>query len=183
MRVRLSFLICVVALGMGGCAAIGNPLGTMRPDYADVPAQALKDFALEVERVVKLGDRDFELDAPGITTTDGVLQAIRTRCARSELIEDFLDQTYAWERRNGLIETKRTRGYKDNTTRRERDRFALLVMNENNSRWIVYEGLVKANNWPARSLSAVQDAFYQARVETLSPGQLYEGPGGEALEK
>ena len=183
MRLPFKLVASVLALGFAGCAAIGNPLGTMRPDYADVPAESLKAFALEVERMVKLGDREFQIDTAGITTTEGVLQAIRTRCARSELIEEFLDQSYAWERRNGLIETKRTRAYKDNTTRRERDRFALLVMNENNSRWIVYEGLVKANNWPARSLSAVQDAFYQARVATLSPGQLYEGPGGEALEK
>ena len=50
----------------------------------------------------------------------------------------------------------------------------MVVMSENANRWTIYEGLLKANNWPPDSLSAIQETFFLARVPLMSSGQQHE---------
>ena len=106
-----------------------------------------------------------------------------TRAARAALVDQLLSTGFAAEQPNGTITLLRSGEYKKATSARERDKNALVVMSENQNRWTIYEGIVKASNLRAKSLPAVQDAFYKARVELLQAGQKYEDPSGAVVEK
>ena len=117
-------------------------------------------------------------EAPSLESAGGIdvetpamKQAIRTRAIRFPLLSEMLDAGFAFEDDNGLIAIRRNSAYKKATTSRQRDREAMLVMSENSNRWAIYEGLVEANEWPPRSLSAVQETFFKARVPLMKPGQ------------
>lgn len=179
-------LTLLLLLPVTGCNTVNvaNPFTALKPDYAELPVDSLRAAALDIERAVKEGNREFtpataeglKLDSPEL------LQAIRTRAARKELVQGFLNTGHAFEQSNGLLGILRTRDYKESGTSRDRDRNALMVMGENNDRWTLYEGILKVNHYPDRALSAVQDIFYQARVEVLDAGQKY-GAEGEVVVK
>ena len=118
-----------------------------------------------------------------VVDTPRIRQAVKTRATRNALTADLLATEHAYEQRTGLIAILRSRAYKDATTRQERDRNALVVMSENNDRWAIYEGLLEANDWPAKALPAVQAIFFEERVELLPAGTHYEGPGGDVVAK
>ena len=63
------------------------------------------------------------------------MQAIRARAVRYPLIDAFLETGHAWEKQNSMISILRTKEYKTFGTRRDRDRNALLVFNQNENRW------------------------------------------------
>jgi len=173
-----------IAAVLAGCAT-SNPFVRVAPDYSDVPREALDAVALRVEQAVARGDREPEITGSAgiVLDTPEIKQAIRTRAARAELLSEFLDTGYLCEKRSGLVYVERNGAYKKNTTRAERDRHALLVMGENSNRWTIYEGIVKASNFPPRSLSAVQEAFFKARQSLMKPGQRYENESGETVVK
>ncbi|MBI4559927.1 MAG: DUF1318 domain-containing protein [Candidatus Hydrogenedentes bacterium] len=177
--------IAVSLLLLAGCNSVLRPLVKIAPDYADLPADTLRQVATEIETSVQNGDRDAKIEnREGITVqTDEIQQAIRTRAARSALINGFRDSGHVWETRNGLITILRTKDYKHTGTRKDRDRNALLIMGENADRWTIYEGVVKASHLPPRSLSAVQREFHEARVSQLRAGQKYENEAGEMATK
>ena len=181
---RIVFVCAAMAL-TAGCASVGNPFFRLKPDYSQVPEDELRAFARSVEQFVLQGERDpvFGAYTAISTENDELRQAIRTRAARSQLVQDLLNSGFAYEQKSGTIATIRTREYKRATDRRKRDQDALLVMSENANRWTLYETLVKASNWPPGALGAVQHAFFEARRDLLSPGQKYEGPGGEMLAR
>jgi hypothetical protein len=178
-------LLLVVLFTAVGCASLGNPFLNIKPDYSKVPEEELRALAQAVEKSVAQGEREPALnDYPSIKMdSEEVKQAIRTRAARAHLVQELLNTGFAYEQKSSTIATIRSREYKQATNSRKRDQDALLVMSENANRWALYEGLVKASNWSPGALGAVQDAFFQARVEILSPGQKYEGPKGETLTK
>ena len=163
-----------------GCASIGNPFLKIAPDYSTVPEEELRAFATEVEQHIMQGEREPAFDSyPTIKTDQEELrQAIRTRAARAPLIKEFLDSGFAYEQKSGTIAIIRSREYKRATDRRRRDQNALLVMSENANRWTLYEALVESSHWPPAALGAVQDAFFEARRDLLSPGQKYQEPDG-----
>jgi hypothetical protein len=167
---------------IAGCGTLGLPFGNVTPDYAAVPEQELRAVVQEIEQAVQAGEREPALtERPGVVLNEIVLHAIRTRAARSELLNTFRNAGFGWEMRSGLIKLEINKEYKQNTTRRQRDRDALLVMNENEDRWRLYEGLAKGSNYGSRSLNAIQDIFFEERVKLLPAGQIYEGPNGEPL--
>ncbi len=174
----MSALLC-------GCAAISSTFGHAKPNYSTVPADALKKAAQTIERAVKDGNRDLVLADQDILkfSAPEIVQAIRTRAARAQLVTKLLSTGFAVEHKDGLIDILRGRDYKKATTSDERDRNALLVMSENANRWSIYEGVVKFSKLPPRSLSAVQDAFFQARVELLVSGQKYQDDAGKTVVK
>lgn len=185
--VRLPVL--ALAFAAAGCAGIGQSITStftsIAPDYSTLPADALLDAAREIEREVKAGNRDAAVaDREGIVVdTPEIRQAIRTRAARAELIQDLLNTGHAWEKNNGLIALLRTREYSKATTSRQRDRNAMLVMGENEDRWTIYEQIRKAGGLSPRSLSAIQAIFARARVELLESGQKYEDESGKLAVK
>jgi len=168
-----------------GCSTVVRPFVHLKPDYSELPADALREVALEIEKAVQAGDRDPEIaDRAGLVLGgDAIRQAIRTRAARAELLNEFLDAGHAYEGNRGLVVILRTKAYKKATTRHQRDRNALLVMGENNNRWAIYEGLIKASALSPKSLSAIQDAFHQTRVQCMKAGQKYEDATGEIVVK
>lgn len=177
-------VLMVVSAVLCGCGTISS-FTHMAPDYSSVPADGLKSTAKDIEKAVKEGNRDLVL-----TNRDGlvldkpeIVQAMRTRAARAQLVAKLLSTGFALEQKDGLISVLRSREYKKATTSDERDRNALLVMSENANRWSIYEGIVKLSNLSPRSLSAVQDAFYKARVELLVSGQKYQDDKGNAVAK
>jgi len=56
-------------------------------------------------------------------------------------------------------------------------------MGENNNRWAIYEGLIKAGDLSPKSLSAIQDAFHQVRIQCMKAGQKYEDAAGAIVVK
>jgi hypothetical protein len=168
-----------------GCASMANPFVRQKPRYNEVPVESLQAAAQAIEAAVARGDREAAIPPQeGLALDDpAVAQIIRKRAARSELVSMVLDTGHAHEQRGGLIALKPSRAYREETTRRERDRHALIILEENNDRWLLYEGLVKASNLPSRSLSAVQEAFHEARVANLAAGQRYENADGEITVK
>ncbi len=179
------FCAALACLACAGCASVSGTFFTPRVDYGDLPQEELARVAGVIEAGVRAGNRELALEnTPGIVVdSPGVVQAIHTRAARAELVDRLLSTGHACEQRNGVITLLRTRDYKKSTTSQDRDRNALVVMSENANRWTIYEGIQKASNLKAKSLGAIQDSFYQARVALLAPGQKYEGPGGEMLVK
>lgn len=168
-------VVWVFLLLLAGCNTT-NALIRVSPDYTDLPADDLRQLAGSIESIVAAGEEAYDLEPPpGIAVEiPEIRQAIRTRAIRSELVSELLDTGFALEERNGLIAVIRNSAYKKATNSRQRDRDALVVMSENDNRWSLYEGLLKANNWPPRSLSAVQEIFFEARVPLLKPGQRHE---------
>lgn len=178
-RLSAAVLMGIVVLGSLGCHSFVR----MKPDYSELPVEGLGEIALAIERAVTNGVREPSL--PGgtgvVVNGDAVLQAIRTRAARSELITGFRETGHAAEMRNGLIDVVNSREYKKESRRGDRSRNALLIMSENNDRWALYEGLVEDNNFSPRSLSAIQRIFFEARVETLPEGHRYENEDSDLI--
>jgi len=170
-----------------GCASmpVANPFVAMRPDYETVPEAELRALALEIERAVMAGDRSYvPTPVPGVQAgTEEILHAIRTRAARSEMLQEFLNTGFGYERRNGLVEIQRSSAYRREGTRQDRDRNAMLVMSENADRWTLYEGIRNESRFPARSLSAIQAIFFEARLELMPSGRMYEDAHGEILPR
>jgi len=158
-----------------GCTT-ANPFTRMKPDYAALPVDDLSAIAQNIERAVSSSDRDATIPNQGNVTVDTpqLKQAIRTRAARYELVRDMLESGYIIEEKGGLIAIQRSRAYTQSTSRQERDRHAMVVMSENRDRWTLYEGILKANNFAPRNLSAVQTLFHQARIMYLPPNANYE---------
>ncbi|MBW7864514.1 MAG: DUF1318 domain-containing protein [Candidatus Hydrogenedentes bacterium] len=175
----------LVCLACAGCASVSGTFFNPRVDYGDIPQEELASVAGAIEAGVRAGDRELTVENTSGIVVDApeVVQAIHTRAARAELVDKLLSSGHACEQRNGVITLLRTRDYKKSTTSQDRDRNALVVMSENANRWTIYEGIQKASNLKAKSLGAIQDSFYQARVALLTPGQKYEGPNGEMLTK
>src|SRR5690606_5719409 len=111
-----------------------------------------------------------------------VVQAIRSRAARFELVDEFRSMGFSWERRNGRLWILKSRDYSDSTTSQDRNRYAFLVYSENDDRWRLYESLIESNNLPSNSLGAIQEIFFEARLEFMNQGQLYENSQGEPVE-
>ncbi len=174
-------LACLAAICSLGCHSFVH----MKPDYAELPADGLRDVALAIEQAVADGER-----APSLPSRDGivlsgdaVLQAIRTRAARSELIVGFRGTGHIAEMRNGTVKIINSREYKKESRRGDKSRNALLIMSENDDRWRLYEGLVEDNNFPPRSLSAIQQIFFEARLQTLATGDRYEDENSEIVAR
>lgn len=179
------YLLVSIVVACGGCVSLGNPFVHIKPNYAKLPAEVMKQVALEIEQAVQKGEREPNIaDRDGIVVnTDIIKQAIRTRAARSEIVNVFLDSGHAFEAQNGLISVLRTKDYKKSSTSKQRDRNALLVMSENENRWALYEGIVEASKLPSGSHSAVQAIFHDARIQCMTVGQKYEDAAGNMKAK
>ena len=185
----IALLLCLSTLALAGCQNFSLPL--VRPfaggtaDYATVPEATLREVALEIEQAVKNNQGDVVIaDREGVlVSTQEIQQAIQTRAKRSPLYQEFLGTGFAFEMRNGLGSILRSKEYKNFGTSGDRDRNALLIMSENSDRWTIYEGIVNANNYPSRSLAAVQAIFFEARLQAMDAGQKYEGEDGKPVAK
>ena len=182
---RYATVLAVVCATVGGCFSIVGSVVSLSPDYAQLPVEDLRQVANEIEEAVATGNRAPQIaDRAGIVVNDEtIMQAIRTRAARSEYTRKLLDGGHAWERRDGQLWIIRDNAYKVATSRKERDMNAQAVTDEATNRWAIYEGLVKASHFPPRSLSAVQAVFFEARVARLGPGHKYESENGQVVAK
>lgn len=174
----------MLPLIVAGCATT-NAFVRVRPDYSDLPKAQLEQAALKIERAIARGDREASFaDVEGVNlNTEAIVQAIRTRAARAEVLSQRLDSGFLCEKHSGLVYIIRSGAYKRATSSQEKDRDALIVSGENNNRWSLYEGIVEANNYPPGALSAVQAIFHEARVRCLESGQKYENADGELVTK
>lgn len=178
-------LLSLILITITGCARYGNPLGTITADYTDLPVQTLQEAALYIETQAQEGNRTpdlsphdtFLLDAPGTQ------QVLRSRAARSVLVKDLINSGHMYEKRNGKISIIRSKAYKQSGTPQTRDRDALIVISENNDRQALYEALQELNNLDPAARSAIAETFFNARVQLMQYGQLYEASGGEVTQK
>jgi hypothetical protein len=184
-KIVLCGALVIFAVGCQGVTSVVQPFVSLKPDYTDVPVEDLRALAGQVEREIAAGNRNPNIADRGLLTLDdpAITQAIRTRAARYELVDAFRSTEFGWEKRDSLIWIIRSSAYKESGTRRSRDRDASIVLGENNDRWTIYEQLVKINNLPPASLSAVQRVFYEARLGHVKPGQPYENEAGERVVK
>ena len=180
MRTKLFFIAILPLLGMS-C----HTFMQVAPDYADLPVDDLKTVATEIERAVHEQNRE-----PGIANRGGIVvedenitQAIRSRAARAHLIEAFLETGHLIEANNGLVSIIRSSDYKKLGSSRDRDRNAQLVIEENNNRWMLYEGILNASNFSPKSLPAVQRIFFDARMAFRADGTKYEDENGKIAVK
>jgi hypothetical protein len=181
-----SLMSCViVVLSATGCHSLAGSIVDFKPDYTTLPEADLRAVAAEIEAAVQAGNRESSIpDRGGITlNTDAIKQAIRTRAARAQLLNDFLDTGHCWERQDGLIWVIRSSEYKKFGKSRDRDRNALLIDSENANRWAIYEGIIDASKLSPKALPAVRAIFAEARVANMKAGQKYESSTGEAATK
>lgn len=150
-------------------------------DYSDIPESEIRALAREIESAIASGNREPELANTESFRIDDprIAQAIRSRAARFELIDDFRSQGFSWERRNGRLWIRKSRAYSDASTSTERNRDAFLVYSENDDRWRLYESLLDINDMNNSKLGAIEEIFFEARLEFMKPGQLYENSEGE----
>jgi len=183
--VRRTLLLAGIAVVLAGCSTVVRPFTHIAPDYSELSVDDMRAIAYEVEQAVQQGNRTPEIaDRAGIVINDpAILQAIRTRAARLELLNEFRNSGFAVEQRNGLIEIRTGGDYSEAFTRRQRDRNALLILRENQDRWTLYEGILESSNLGRKSLSAIQRIFYEERVKTLPDGQKYEDESGADVAK
>ena len=163
------------------CQTIKGTFTSLKPDYQSIPEPSIREVAFEIERIVAEGDRESVLENRGgvVVNTEEIVQAVRTRAARREILSAFLDTGFAWERQNGLIYIITGREYKKAGTSRDRDRNALIVDGECQNRWTISEGIIKANNYSPRALPAIQRIFFEERLKFMRPGQKYESENGQ----
>jgi len=173
-----------LVLALAGCNT-ANPFVRLAPDYSEVPKEALEEVALAVEEAVARGDREAVIEGRDgiVLDTPEIRQALRVRAARYEVVRDLLDTGHLYEGASGTIYIERTSAYKKAYSGSQRDRHAMVVQEENKSRWTLYEGIVRASNLSPRALSAVQETFFQARLSLMKPGQRYEDPSGAIVSK
>lgn len=179
------YLLVPLLLACAGCISIGNPFIHSKPDYARLPVEDMKVVALDIERAIQSGEREPAIAGRGgiVVNTEEIKQAIRTRAARAEILNEFLDSGHAREDRTGLISVLHSKEYKKSANSNRRDRDALLVMSENSNRWAIYQGIREASNLPSGALSAIQAVFHDARVQCMKPGQKYEDEAGALQAK
>jgi hypothetical protein len=170
---------CATTSRKGATPATDAPAAAA--DFKNLPVDALRSLADEIERQVAEGNRE-----PALTAAEGLVvdtpvirQAVRTRAARIELVRAMLNSGHAWERRNGRLWVLRTAEYKSSTTGRQRDIDAIMVNGENQDRWSLYEGLIDANKLGRGSLSAIEEIFFDARIKHMTAGQKYEASNGD----
>lgn len=181
---------CIAALlfVLSACNTVIKPISrSIRPsapiDLSKVPVDTLRTLATAIEREVRDGNRRSTFENAELSMDEEVLQAIHTRAARGEIVSDFLDTGFGWEKNDGLLAILRSNEYRLSGSSRSKDRDALVVMGENDDRWAIYEGIVEANNLGNSSLSAVQAIFAQVRIELLPAGQKYQDDTGEVAFK
>lgn len=160
-----------------GCGVLTR----VRPHYNELPVDSLREVALEIERAVQAGNRTADIqDRDGIVVnTEAIRQAILTRAARAELVDQFRDTGHCWERRDGKLWVIRSNEYKRFGTKRGRNRQALIVINENTSRWTIYEDILDESHFPQGALKEIELVFFEARIRCMPEGQKFEGEDGE----
>ncbi len=175
------------ALPLTGCSSLGSKkdAATSPPKLTSLPVATLRAMAMDIEAQIKAGNREPNLENREGIVLDApeIVQAVRTRAARAELISKFLDSGHGWERRRGTLWIIRSVEYKVAGTRRTRDIDALTVNSENLDRRALYGGIIKQSGLPSKYLSEVEEIFFEARVALMKPGQKYEGTDGETLIK
>ena len=177
-------LYLIAALFITGCAVPRMIVPSTVGGSQEVPEEAMRALAVQIETSVANGIRDHSIaDYEGIVaSTPEIHQAIRTRAARREVLDQFLDTGFAWERTDGMVHIIRDRAYKQaDRNRRNKNRDALIVISENDDRWTLYEGLVDANKYDRGSLNTIRAIFAEERFKLLESGQKYEGPDGEPI--
>ena len=177
-----ALLAVILVAGVTGCARVSNPFVRMKADTGAVPADAIRDVAEQIESAVREGDREPDIDGGSLSLdTPEIKQAIRARAARNELLQEFLSRGFAFEGQGGLVYIIRNREYKDATTRRERDRQAMLILGENDNRWTLYEEIARVNDLGSKSVSAIQKIFADTRISMMESGQKYKNDAGDTV--
>ncbi len=174
---------CIIFLS--SCATIQTTVARATPDYNALPADSVRETAAYFEKGIKDGIREPVLQSLDdlIIDTPEIRQALRSRAARSELVQDILSRGNAVEKANGKISIIRNNAYKKSTTSKLRDRDALFIIMENRDRVIIYQSLTDTNNLNPAGRSAMESIFQQVRIEQLEPGQLYDDANGNPTPK
>ena len=170
------------------CSTIRSVTSSITPasrNYADLPVEELREVAREIERSVFEQVTEPRLTSSGTLRVDDprIVQSIRTRSLRYSILDAFRSRGHSWERRNGRLWIIRSSAYRDSTTSQQRNRDAFLVYSENEDRWRLYEAIIDANDLRNDTLQAIEEVFFEARLEFMGQGQLYENSQGDPVAK
>ena len=180
--------LCALAavLALAGCRSAGKSLGRSTP-HPQVPEEALYNAALDIEEAVMNGDPDAEIPSrEGLElAAPRIRQAIRTRTMRYKLLVPLYEEGHICEKANGHVYLYNVlaKAYRKSRERRQKNRDALIVMNETNDRRALYMAIIEANNFKTRARTAVESVFYRARIAVLPEGYQYEDAEGQLLTK
>ena len=83
--------IALLAPLLAGCVSVGTTFTSMKPNYDALPEEATRQLARDIEEAVSRGEREAVIEVPEGLSIDSedIRQAIRTRAARSELVDAF----------------------------------------------------------------------------------------------
>ena len=178
--VILLMAVLMITSMMAGCASMNKLVKS-----PSINTDALFACAMDIEKAIQAGNREPELrDREGvIVNISSVKQAIRSRAARKDILNDFMATGFAWERKNALLYTVFSKDYKKSTNATARTRHAQILMEENADRWTLYESIKTANKLGRGSLTQIQETFFKAQVVSMPKGFSYEGEKGESVVK
>lgn len=184
MRSRdLGVVLAAAVVLFAGCAHVSNPFWHTKASYTHLNKEVLRTVADEIEKAVKEGNKEPKIaDRDGIVVnTPEILQLLRTRALRSQLVDEYRASGCACEKRDGLLYMLNSKEYRKTFKARARKHHEVLVIYENQDRWALYQGILQASKLPGGSLSAIQETFADARAAILGPGQKYVDDKGKTV--
>lgn len=179
---RTSIVGCILLCACSTVSSVTSSIITPQ-NRTDLPEAELRTLAHEIEKAVS--EKTTEPSIPNGETLrindPRIIQSIRTRALRFSLLGEFRNSGHCWERRNGRLWIIRTSAYRDSTTSQQRNRDAFLVYSENEDRWRLYETIIESNDLRSNSLATIEKIFFEARLEFMQLGQLYENSQGDPV--
>jgi hypothetical protein len=149
------------------------------------PEESMKKLVTSIEDAVRQGDREAKIpECDGLTAASTEFaQLLRTRAARYPAYQELMDAGYGYEEQDGLVAINATKDYRKATKSRERARHALVVLQENNDRWAMYDTLLKENKIGGGKLKQLRAIFGAVRVGGMPQGWLYQDADGKIVGK
>ena len=149
------------------------------------PEDSVKKLAANIEEAVRSENRDVKLpetDEVKASSPD-LMQVLRTRAARYPAYKELMDAGYGYEERGGLVAIHTSKEYRKATKSNERARHALVVLQENNDRWAMYDAILKENRMGSGKQKQLRAIFTQVRNTGMPEGWLYQDENGKVVAK
>lgn len=174
---KRNLLVLLLLTLLPACALLGKG----KP----FPEDSARRLATSIEEAVRTENREASLpEGDGIkASSPDLMQVLRTRAARYPAYKELMDAGYGYEERGGLVAIRTSKDYRKATKSNERARHALVVLQENNDRWAMYDAILKENRMGAAKQKQLRSIFAQVRNEVMPEGWFYQDENGKVVAK